>query len=90
METPAQPQGTTGHGTGDVRTAAVSPSFPDPSPPAARPVLAEKCEKPTGAHRNFKAVDLPPPATIFVDPGTRDQADPQERPSRGPASSDQK
>ncbi|KAI5324466.1 hypothetical protein L3X38_033539 [Prunus dulcis] len=86
---PASPQGTTGQGTPGVRTAVESPSFPDPSPPATRLVLAEKCRKPLGGHRNFNAVDLPPPATIFVDPGTRDQTGPQKRPTGGLASSDQ-
>ncbi|BBH00190.1 2-oxoglutarate and Fe(II)-dependent oxygenase superfamily protein, partial [Prunus dulcis] len=85
----APPQGTTGHGTGGDGTAVESPTFPDPSPPAARLVLAENCRKATGTHRNFKAADLPPPATIFVDPGIRDQADLQKRPTGGLASSDQ-
>ncbi|BBH02810.1 2-oxoglutarate and Fe(II)-dependent oxygenase superfamily protein, partial [Prunus dulcis] len=77
------PQGTTGHGTGGVRTAIESPTLPDHSSPAARLVLAEKCRKPPECHRNFTVADLPPPATIFVDPGTRDQTGPQERPSGG-------
>ncbi|KAI5342084.1 hypothetical protein L3X38_009959 [Prunus dulcis] len=86
--TPAPPQGTTGHGTGGVRTAVVSPFFSYPSPPTARLVLAEKCRKPPGGHQNFIVVDLPPPATISVDPGIRDQADLQKRPTGGLASSD--
>ncbi|BBH07160.1 2-oxoglutarate and Fe(II)-dependent oxygenase superfamily protein, partial [Prunus dulcis] len=85
----APPQGTTGHGTGGDVTAIESPTFPDPSPPAARPVLVGKCRKPPECHRNFTAADLPPPATIFVDPGTRDRTGPQERPSGGLASLDQ-
>ncbi|BBG99450.1 2-oxoglutarate and Fe(II)-dependent oxygenase superfamily protein, partial [Prunus dulcis] len=81
--------GTTGHGTGGDGAAVESPTCPDPSPPATRPVLAENCKKATGTHRNFNAVDLPPPATISIDPGTRDQADLQKRPTGGLASSDQ-
>ncbi|KAI5324344.1 hypothetical protein L3X38_033417 [Prunus dulcis] len=76
-------------GAGTKTTETTSPSFPDPSPSAAWPVLAEKCRKSPGGHRNFNAIDLPPPAIISVDPGTRDQVGPQERPSGGLASSDQ-
>ncbi|BBN68866.1 Protein kinase superfamily protein [Prunus dulcis] len=85
----APPQGTTVHGTGGVRTAIESSSFADRSPARRRSVLAGNCERTTGTHRNFKAADLPPPSTISVDPGIRDQSDLQKRPTGGLASSDQ-
>ncbi|BBN69568.1 2-oxoglutarate and Fe(II)-dependent oxygenase superfamily protein [Prunus dulcis] len=74
---------------GGVRTVIESSSFADRSPARRRPVLAGNCERTTGTHRKFKAADLPPPATISVDPGIRDQADLQKRPTGGLASSDQ-
>ncbi|BBG96764.1 2-oxoglutarate and Fe(II)-dependent oxygenase superfamily protein, partial [Prunus dulcis] len=85
----APPQGTTGHRTSGDGTAVESPTFPDRSLARRRRVLAENCEKMTGTHRNFKASDLPPPATIFVDPSIWDQTGSQERSSGGLASSDQ-
>ncbi|BBH03703.1 2-oxoglutarate and Fe(II)-dependent oxygenase superfamily protein, partial [Prunus dulcis] len=69
--------------------AIESSSFADRSHARRRPVLAGNCERTTGTHRNFKAADLPPPATISDDPGIRDQADLQKRPTGGLASSDQ-
>ncbi|BBH05205.1 hypothetical protein Prudu_016527, partial [Prunus dulcis] len=41
----APPQGTTGHGTGGDGTAVESPTFPDPSPPAARLCWLKNAEK---------------------------------------------
>ncbi|BBG93924.1 2-oxoglutarate and Fe(II)-dependent oxygenase superfamily protein, partial [Prunus dulcis] len=67
----APPQGTTGHGTGGVGTVVESPTFLNRSPARRRSVLAGNCERTTGTHRNFKASDLPPSATISVDPGSR-------------------
>ncbi|KAI5316258.1 hypothetical protein L3X38_045434 [Prunus dulcis] len=64
--------------------------LPQPPPAASSHGFAEIWRRSGRRRPNFKAVDLPPPATISVDPGTRGQTDPQEGPSRGPASSDQK
>ncbi|BBG96763.1 GTP1/OBG family protein, partial [Prunus dulcis] len=61
----APPQGTTGHGTGGDGTAVESPIFLDRSP-IADDVCWPETGKKTGTHRNFKASDLPPPATISL------------------------
>ncbi|BBN68212.1 2-oxoglutarate and Fe(II)-dependent oxygenase superfamily protein, partial [Prunus dulcis] len=79
--------------TGPVALEPPSSPLPFPTdPPAAGDLcwLETMKERPEliQNHRNFKASDLPPPATISVDPGTRGPVDPQEGPSKGPISSD--
>ncbi|BBG99286.1 hypothetical protein Prudu_008919, partial [Prunus dulcis] len=62
------------HGTGCVRTAVESPTFFDRSPASDDlywPETVKEQRELTETHRNFKASDLPPPATISVDPGYR-------------------
>ncbi|BBG92647.1 hypothetical protein Prudu_000441, partial [Prunus dulcis] len=75
----APPPSTTGHETGGVGTAVESLPFQTDPPPAddlCWPKTAKERRELIENYRNFKASDLPPPATISVDPGHRGTRDP--------------